>query len=98
MNKEKIIQSAIGAFLAATVSQSTWAGAEPDAAPVSEKCYGITKAGMNDCATATSSCAGSSTQDKQADAFILLPPGICERLVGGQLKPATPPASNSNKE
>ena len=28
-----------------------------------EKCYGIAKAGKNDCGTATAQCAGSSTTD-----------------------------------
>lgn len=40
---------------------------------------------MNDCATATASCASSATKDGQKDAFILLPKGICERIVGGSL-------------
>ncbi|KTC84845.1 DUF2282 domain-containing protein [Legionella brunensis] len=40
---------------------------------------------MNDCATAKSSCAGSSTKDNQSDAFIFLPKGMCDRLVGGHL-------------
>jgi len=50
-----------------------------------EKCYGIVKAGMNDCETAVSSCASSSTRDRQRDAFIFLPQGDCERIVGGEL-------------
>ncbi len=52
----------------------------------SEKCFGIVKKGLNDCATAVSSCAGSSTKDRQADAFVFLPKGMCDRLVGGSLK------------
>ena len=28
-------------------------------------------------------CAGTSTADGQKDAFVLLPTGTCERLVGG---------------
>jgi len=47
-----------------------------------EKCYGVVKAGENDCATKTSSCAGTSKTDGQADAFITLPAGLCEKLVG----------------
>ncbi len=50
-----------------------------------EKCYGIAKAGMNDCQTATAKCASSSTKDGQRDAFIFLPKGICSRIVGGNL-------------
>ncbi|WP_375232610.1 BufA1 family periplasmic bufferin-type metallophore [Legionella jordanis] len=67
-----------------TTTQALQANEQQDN-QATEKCYGVVKAGMNDCATATSSCAGSSTKDNQADAFIFLPKGICERLVGGQL-------------
>lgn len=52
-----------------------------------EKCYGVTKAGKNDCKTSTAGCAGSATKDKQGDAFIFLPKGACEKLVGGSLTP-----------
>ncbi|SDF05697.1 DUF2282 domain-containing protein [Rhodospira trueperi] len=52
-----------------------------------EKCYGVAKAGHNDCQTANSSCAGSSTMDGDGHAFIALPEGTCEKLVGGSLEP-----------
>ncbi|MFC7050317.1 DUF2282 domain-containing protein [Emcibacter nanhaiensis] len=52
-----------------------------------EKCYGVVKAGKNDCQTATSSCAGTSKVDGQGDAWILLPKGTCEKLVGGSTSP-----------
>ncbi len=51
----------------------------------SEKCYGVVKAGKNDCATSNSSCAGTSTKDAQTDAFVAVPIGLCERIVGGSL-------------
>ena len=51
-----------------------------------EKCYGVAKAGKNDCATKTSSCAGTSTEDSQTDAFIAVPAGLCEKLTGGSLE------------
>ena len=47
-----------------------------------EKCYGVAKAGKNDCATNTSSRAGTSTKDAQSDAFIVVPKGLCDRLSG----------------
>ena len=50
-----------------------------------EKCYGIAKAGQNDCQTATSSCAGTSKKDAQADAWISVPAGACAKIVGGSL-------------
>ncbi|KLV07809.1 membrane protein [Photobacterium aquae] len=47
-----------------------------------EKCYGVVKAGKNDCATKTSSCAGTSKTDGQKDAFVMVPKGLCDRLAG----------------
>ena len=51
-----------------------------------EKCYGVVKAGKNDCATKTSSCAGTSTEDSQKDAFVVMPSGLCEKLTGGSFE------------
>ena len=53
----------------------------------SEKCYGIVKAGKNDCQTATSSCAGTSKTDGQKDAWIAVPKGTCEKIVGASMTP-----------
>ncbi|CAM3832616.1 MULTISPECIES: DUF2282 domain-containing protein [Vibrio] len=55
----------------------------PALAAEKEKCYGVSKAGKNDCATKSSSCAGTSKEDNQKDAFVVVPKGLCERLVGG---------------
>ncbi|MBM3572126.1 MAG: DUF2282 domain-containing protein [Alphaproteobacteria bacterium] len=52
-----------------------------------EKCYGVAKAGKNDCQTATSSCAGTSKRDNQPDAFIGVPAGTCGKIVDGSLAP-----------
>jgi uncharacterized membrane protein len=50
-----------------------------------EKCYGIAKASKNDCQTDHSSCAGTSKTDAQKDAWISVPKGACEKIVGGSL-------------
>jgi uncharacterized membrane protein len=52
-----------------------------------EKCYGVSRAGKNDCSTSSSVCAGTAKSDYQKDAWIYLPKGTCERLAGGALKP-----------
>ena len=54
----------------------------------SEKCYGVAKAGKNDCAGGAHACAGQSSKDKSPREFIELPKGTCERLVGGSLTPS----------
>ncbi len=52
-----------------------------------EKCYGVAKAGKNDCQTSSSSCAGTAKEDRQKDAFIALPKGTCGKIAGGSLSP-----------
>ena len=85
MNKDILIKSVALAFLSLSTQLSIAATTSTE--PATEKCYGIVKAGMNDCSTATASCAGSATKDKQKDAFILLAKGTCEKIVGASLKP-----------
>ncbi|MGF1751807.1 MULTISPECIES: DUF2282 domain-containing protein [Vibrio] len=60
----------------------------PAVAAEKEKCYGVAKAGKNDCATKTSSCAGTAKEDNQTDAFVVLPKGVCGKLAGGSTESA----------
>lgn len=85
MTRDKLIQSVMTAFFVLVATGSSAADTK-DASGATEKCYGIAKKGMNDCATATASCASSATKDKQKDAFILMPKGLCDRIVGSSLK------------
>src|SRR5205807_3708407 len=72
--------------IAAALSTALLLAAQVHAqAPTAEKCFGIAKAGKNDCQTATSSCAGTSKKDAQTDAWVSVPKGVCEKLVGGKL-------------
>ncbi|MDH4275934.1 MAG: DUF2282 domain-containing protein [Gammaproteobacteria bacterium] len=52
-----------------------------------EKCYGVVKAGKNDCKTATNACQGQAAKDYEPTAFIALPKGTCEKIAGSSLKP-----------
>lgn len=89
-NINTIVQSAVTAVIALGVLSTAPAFAA-DQADV-EKCYGVAKAGKNDCKTLSNACAGHSVSDAQPDAFIALPKGTCERITGGSLKS---PASES---
>lgn len=51
-----------------------------------EKCYGVVKAGKNDCAGPGHSCQGQASSDSDPNEFILVPAGTCERLAGGEVK------------
>ncbi len=49
--------------------------------PAQEKCYGVSKAGKNDCkAGAGTSCAGTSKVDYQGNAFSLVAKGTCASI------------------
>lgn len=50
-----------------------------------EKCYGVAKAGKNDCAAkdGSNSCAGRSTKDSDPSQWVYVPKGLCDKLVGG---------------
>ena len=66
------------AIVAATLSTPSHAAAP---AAAKEKCYGVSKAGKNDCkAGAGTSCAGSSTRDWQGNAWKLVKAGTCTRI------------------
>ncbi len=52
-----------------------------------EKCYGVVKAGKNDCKTATNSCQGHAEKDNDPNAFIAVPKGTCDKIAGGSTKP-----------
>ncbi len=48
-----------------------------------EKCYGVVKAGKNDCASNGNSCAGQGKKDKDPNDWVYLPKGVCDKLAGG---------------
>ena len=52
-----------------------------------EKCYGVVKAGKNDCAGPAHACAGQAKADSGGKEFVTLPKGTCARLAGGSLTP-----------
>lgn len=63
-------------------------GALAQEKPNVEKCYGVVKAGKNDCASAgANSCAGTSKVDGDGQAWVMVPKGLCEKLVGGAVQP-----------
>jgi len=80
--KTALLSTAIGSVLAFGMISMTSQAAD---APATEKCYGVAKAGKNDCAGAAHACAGQSKADANGKEFVKLPAGTCERLVGGSL-------------
>ena len=82
------------AGLALTASVAAGLAATPVTAQsgAKEKCYGVAKAGKNDCAAGPgTSCAGTSTEGYQGNAWKYVEKGTCEKIETpkgkGSLKP-----------
>jgi len=82
-HRTTLLQLALsGAFaLSAAASTATQSGASGD----KEQCAGIVKAGKNDCATSTNDCHSHATVDSSPEAWIYVPKGTCDKIVGGQV-------------
>lgn len=78
--KKRVIAAAT---LAAAISFAANAAQADTHEAKTEKCYGVVKAGKNDCHTAAHSCAGSGKVDSDKAEWIKLPEGLCDKLAGG---------------
>ena len=88
--KDRFVRTAIAGILAMGLSSGhafadDMKMMEKSAPKGMEKCFGIAKAGMNDCAVKNSShaCAGQAKSDSQKDAFLIVPAGTCLKIAGG---------------
>ncbi len=77
------------AALAAAITTSVAVQAMEKASPKKEKCYGVAKAGKNDCASAdgVNGCAGQSTRDNNANDWKYVAKGTCVELKGSLTAP-----------
>lgn len=82
MNKKLLLTAALAGVVAASQLAST-----PAISGDKEKCFGIAKAGKNDCASAdgSHSCAAQAAKDNDANEWKYVAKGECEKL-GGSLK------------
>lgn len=81
MNKPLLAAAMLGAI---AMANSVYAADAADKKE-REKCYGVVKAGKNDCAAKDKShaCAGQSQKDADSNAWVYVPTGLCEKLAGG---------------
>lgn len=86
-DQNTLIKGAIAGLFAFGVV--TTSGAVLAAEEAKEKCYGVSKAGQNDCSPASGkhSCAGLSKTDKDPGDWKYVTKGTCEKM-GGKVKPA----------
>lgn len=79
MTTTPVVRLAGLAALAALAAGTAYAPLAAQKTPM-EKCYGIAKAGQNDCSAGPgTSCAGTSTRDYQGNAWKLVAKGTCEK-------------------
>jgi len=95
----KIITNAISAVLALGLAGASTAslaetatntGQEMMLSPPTqgmERCYGVAKAGQNNCGNASHGCAGEATINGGKADWMFLPDGLCNKIVGGSLTP-----------
>jgi uncharacterized membrane protein len=79
--RQFLVHSAVAGAVALGLSAAPALAAKPGM----EKCAGIVKAGKNDCGTSKLSCAGTSTKDNDPEAWIYVPTGTCDKVVGGKV-------------
>ena len=85
MSHQKFASRAVSAVFAGALTMGLAMAAHAgDAKQPMEKCYGVAKAGKNDCAGPAHACAGQSKETSSKE-WIKLPKGSCERIVGGSL-------------
>jgi len=86
MNKRQALIAAALASVCAASATTAMAADKKD----QEKCYGIVKAGQNDCAAANGShgCSGQAKADNEPHEWKYVAKGTCEKT-GGK---TTPPA------
>ncbi|MCC2690054.1 MAG: hypothetical protein K0S21_2857 [Rhizobiaceae bacterium] len=78
-----VLAGAVAAALTSFATAAPLTEAEAKAATEAgkEKCYGVSLAGMNDCAAGPgTTCQGTSTVDFQGNAWAFVPGGTCTSI------------------
>lgn len=82
MNAQSTIQAAVASLIALGVAASVTAQPVPQT-PGTEKCYGVAKAGKNDCGTAKHSCAAQGAKvDGDPNEWKYVAKGTCAKIGG----------------
>lgn len=84
--RNALLRSALAGVLALGLVPAASPEAHAQGKGDKEKCYGIAKAGQNDCGTAKHTCAGKATKDNAPDEWKYVAKGTCEK-VGGKTSP-----------
>lgn len=87
-HRNRLMAAAAGSLLVVGLVSSGVQAAESGKGRM-EKCFGIARAGMNNCSSNKSAhaCAGQAVKDGDPMDFVLVPKGTCDRIVNGSTQP-----------
>lgn len=92
---DQLLRLAMAGLVA--LGANTMLSANASAADGMEQCAGVIKAGKNDCATSRNACHGHVSVDADPEAWIYVPTGTCERIVGARIVQVVDPTPKSKK-
>ena len=84
---QNLLSAAVGSLLILGLTSGSVNAADK---PEMEKCFGVAKAGKNDCAGNKSAhaCANHAAQSGDPLDWVVVPKGTCSKIAGGSLKAA----------
>ena len=75
----------VASAMTAAIALAGCIGTHKIVSTTTEKCFGIARAGNNDCAVEAHGCKGQALATRSPGDFIYLPLGTCEKMTGGSL-------------
>lgn len=86
MDNNRILRNAFAGLMAAGAVAFTASAIADDLDHTKdEKCAGVIKAGKNDCATSKNQCHGHVKVDRDPEAWIYVPKGLCGKIAGAHV-------------
>jgi uncharacterized membrane protein len=82
-------QAAIASILALGLPARAAGEIHVEQAAGTEQCFGVAKAGKNDCGTPKHSCGSLAKADNEPDEWKYVPRGTCEKIGGKTTPPET---------
>ncbi len=101
MELDRIVRLSIASLLvagssAALAQRVPGTGAEADR-PNDEQCAGAVRGGQNDCATSKNECHGHVKEDRNPEAWIYVPKGLCMKFAGARVVRVFDPSPRAKK-
>ena len=96
MKNPTYLQAAIASLVALGLPALAAEPVHPAQPKDTEKCFGVAKAGKNDCGTAKHSCGTMAARDNEPDEWKYVAKGTCEKI-GGKITGPNPGKPKAEK-